>query len=306
MERALSLLGKVVERHLVEYTQQLLTTTAKHNILMRAYKRAHHSDAVSAASTSYTLLSCNAKHPKTPLQQSFDLGHCRSKHSQGGLKRWSSIGNLPDPLQINTLGPEKTTVRASRVLRSAITPIRRASLSHQSNARQVRSKGFRRLSIEQSSELFTTITDSTTRGATDVGPKEAELLELLTKLSVRKVQEIKEFIRVGSEATEIAVSLLMLNADKSTEVASSVLKTRRFEQVQSFFAIPAHVVDVCRNFIPNVKKGRISHSNSYSDSVRQAAKQLAKVKRVREQASGLLLRVASTAISFFEAWHSSR
>jgi hypothetical protein len=158
--------------------------------------------------------------------------------------------------------------------------------------------------MAQSSELFTTITDSTR--ATDVGSKETELLELLTKLSVRKVQEIKEFIRVGSEATEIAVSLLMLNADRSTEVASSVLKTRRFEQVRSYFAVPAHVVDVCRNFIPNVKKGRISHSNSYLDAVRQAAKQLAKVKRVRDQASELLLRVASTAISFFEAWHSSR
>lgn len=97
-------------------------------------------------------------------------------------------------------------------------------------------------------------------------PHEAEFSYAISRLTVRKVQEVKDCLLYTPEATEIGLSILILFADidNSIEVTCShqVLKSRRCEQVNNYFSVPGHVVSVCRRFIPCVKKGMVSLSKT--------------------------------------------
>jgi hypothetical protein len=143
-------------------------------------------------------------------------------------------------------------------------------------------------------------------GMFDKLPQEIELIGVLNQLSVRKVQDVKDSLRLP-EAIEIGFSMLILFADvdNSIEVTCShrVFKSRRWEQVSNYFSVPGHVVSVCRRFIPNVKKGLVS-----LNAVQQASDHIAQVKRVRDQKSAyaLLQAFIVKAIKFFEAWQQQR
>jgi hypothetical protein len=134
-------------------------------------------------------------------------------------------------------------------------------------------------------------------------PQEIELIGVLNKLSVRKIQEVKDSLRHTPEAIEIGFTMLILFADvdNSIEVTCShrVFKSRRSEQVSNYFSVPGHVVSVCRRFIPNVKKGLVSLK-----AVQQASDQIAQVKRVKipTSAYALLQSFIVKAIQFFKAW----
>lgn len=102
------------------------------------------------------------------------------------------------------------------------------------------------------------------RGPCQKLPYEADLFKVLNKLTVRKIQEVKDCLHTVPEATEIGLSLLMLFADVDSSIQAicsyRVMKSRRWVQVSNYFSVPGHVISVCRRFIPNVKKGLVSFS----------------------------------------------
>lgn len=154
-------------------------------------------------------------------------------------------------------------------------------------------------------------TASRVRGSHQTVPQEAELSEILAKVTVRRLQEVKDSLHFSTEATEVGLGLLILFADidSSIEVTCShrVMKSRRWEQVGNYFSIPGHVVSVCRRFIPSVKKGVVSVSKAYTDAVKQASMHLSQAKRIKDPASAcaMLFNFLVAAIHFFEAWQQS-
>lgn len=95
-------------------------------------------------------------------------------------------------------------------------------------------------------------------------PCEAELFNCLNTLTVKKIQEVKETLHCTPEAADVCLGLMMLFTDVDSSIEAScchrTLKSKRNEQVANYFAVPGHVIAVCRKFIPHVKKGMVSFS----------------------------------------------
>jgi hypothetical protein len=134
-------------------------------------------------------------------------------------------------------------------------------------------------------------------------PHEAELFDILESLTARTFLDVKSVLPNSPQATAIGLSMLMLFADvdRTIEVVCQhrYIKGRDLAQVSEYFSTPGNAISVCRRFIPNVKKGRIS-----LNAVQQASDQLGQVKLLGDSEPGveLLYNFTATALNFFEAW----
>jgi hypothetical protein len=134
-------------------------------------------------------------------------------------------------------------------------------------------------------------------------PHEAELFDILKSLTARTFLDVKNILPSSPQATEIGLSMLMLFADVDRTIEAvckhRVIKGRDVAQVSEYFSIPSNAICVCRRFIPNVKKGRVS-----LNAVQQASDHLSQVKLHGdlEPEVELLYNFTATALNFFEAW----